>query len=229
MPTPAALSWWHDARFGMFIHWGLYSLLARTTSGRCTRRAFLLRNTVVLADELRSPALQPRRMGGAGRGRRHALHDSDFASPRGLQPLGLPGLGLHGSQDRRQARPAGRVRQTPARSAACATASTTPCWTGATRPTSAARPAIRWAGRSSWTTYTRRCWNCAPTTAISRCSGTTAAGRTRPRTGTQPRSTPKSGGSTPTSSSTTAPCSRRTSTRRNSTSRPPRIGSGKAA
>ena len=29
MPTPAALSWWHDARFGMFIHWGLYSLLAR--------------------------------------------------------------------------------------------------------------------------------------------------------------------------------------------------------
>ena len=29
MPTPAALSWWHDARFGMFIHWGLYALLAR--------------------------------------------------------------------------------------------------------------------------------------------------------------------------------------------------------
>ena len=29
MPTQAALSWWHDARFGMFIHWGLYSLLAR--------------------------------------------------------------------------------------------------------------------------------------------------------------------------------------------------------
>ena len=29
MPTSAALSWWHDARFGMFIHWGLYALLAR--------------------------------------------------------------------------------------------------------------------------------------------------------------------------------------------------------
>src|SRR5919106_470770 len=23
------MQWWHDAKFGMFIHWGLYSLLAR--------------------------------------------------------------------------------------------------------------------------------------------------------------------------------------------------------
>src|SRR2546422_11658458 len=23
------MKWWHEARFGMFIHWGLYSLLAR--------------------------------------------------------------------------------------------------------------------------------------------------------------------------------------------------------
>ncbi|HUE83857.1 MAG TPA: alpha-L-fucosidase, partial [Pyrinomonadaceae bacterium] len=23
------MKWWHDAKFGMFIHWGLYSLLAR--------------------------------------------------------------------------------------------------------------------------------------------------------------------------------------------------------
>src|SRR3954463_5461339 len=23
------LQWWHDARFGMFIHWGLYSVLGR--------------------------------------------------------------------------------------------------------------------------------------------------------------------------------------------------------
>src|ERR1700722_10382139 len=23
------MKWWHEARFGMFIHWGLYSLLGR--------------------------------------------------------------------------------------------------------------------------------------------------------------------------------------------------------
>ena len=23
------MKWWHEARFGMFIHWGLYSQLAR--------------------------------------------------------------------------------------------------------------------------------------------------------------------------------------------------------
>lgn len=23
------MKWWHDARFGMFIHWGLYSMLGR--------------------------------------------------------------------------------------------------------------------------------------------------------------------------------------------------------
>ena len=25
----ARMQWWHEARFGMFIHWGLYSVLAR--------------------------------------------------------------------------------------------------------------------------------------------------------------------------------------------------------
>ena len=23
------MKWWHEARFGMFIHWGLYSVLGR--------------------------------------------------------------------------------------------------------------------------------------------------------------------------------------------------------
>src|SRR5260370_41176154 len=25
----ARMKWWHDARFGMFIHWGLYSVVGR--------------------------------------------------------------------------------------------------------------------------------------------------------------------------------------------------------
>ena len=27
--SPEGLRWFQDARFGMFIHWGLYSILAR--------------------------------------------------------------------------------------------------------------------------------------------------------------------------------------------------------
>jgi alpha-L-fucosidase len=27
--SPAGREWFQDARFGMFVHWGLYSLLAR--------------------------------------------------------------------------------------------------------------------------------------------------------------------------------------------------------
>jgi alpha-L-fucosidase len=36
LPTcpPADLTWWREARFGMFIHWGLYSILAGEYGGR---------------------------------------------------------------------------------------------------------------------------------------------------------------------------------------------------
>jgi alpha-L-fucosidase len=36
LPTypPADLGWWREARFGMFIHWGLYSILAGEWGGR---------------------------------------------------------------------------------------------------------------------------------------------------------------------------------------------------
>jgi len=64
----ARLEWWRDARFGMFIHWGLYALPAghwqgewcRAATGDCLRasgfsssRAFPGRSTA------RSPAIQP--------------------------------------------------------------------------------------------------------------------------------------------------------------------------
>ena len=30
----ARMAWWRDARFGMFVHWGLYSGLAGTWDGK---------------------------------------------------------------------------------------------------------------------------------------------------------------------------------------------------
>jgi hypothetical protein len=28
-PRETRLSWWHDAKFGMFIHWGIYAIPGR--------------------------------------------------------------------------------------------------------------------------------------------------------------------------------------------------------
>jgi len=33
----ARMAWWHEAKFGMFIHWGLYSISASTSGSRSTR------------------------------------------------------------------------------------------------------------------------------------------------------------------------------------------------
>ena len=31
------MNWWLDAKFGMFIHWGVYALLAGTWKGRTVK------------------------------------------------------------------------------------------------------------------------------------------------------------------------------------------------
>src|SRR3989339_409223 len=34
LTPPASIKWWRDARFGMFIHWGIYSVPAGTWKGK---------------------------------------------------------------------------------------------------------------------------------------------------------------------------------------------------
>ncbi len=36
-PNPAAMQWWQDAKFGMFVHWGLYSVAAGDWKGKPSR------------------------------------------------------------------------------------------------------------------------------------------------------------------------------------------------
>src|SRR5208282_5645874 len=40
----ARLTWWKDARFGMFMHWGLYSQLAGDYKGRHSGGPQIMRN-----------------------------------------------------------------------------------------------------------------------------------------------------------------------------------------
>ena len=65
----ARMAWWTEARFGMFIHWGLYALAARhewvKRNERITDEQYqkLLRS-------LRPRPVRPARVGEAGRRRR---------------------------------------------------------------------------------------------------------------------------------------------------------------
>ncbi len=41
---PSKMDWWSEARFGMFIHWGLYSILSGEWNGE-TKHAEWIRTT----------------------------------------------------------------------------------------------------------------------------------------------------------------------------------------
>ena len=83
----ARMAWWHEAKFGMFIHWGLYSVIgqhewAKEHEGvphsaiRDSRQA------------LPSQAQRRARLGAAGQARRPEVHGDDHQAPRGLLQLG---------------------------------------------------------------------------------------------------------------------------------------------
>ena len=83
------LKWWHDARFGMFIHWGLYSVIGR--------HEWVMENEAIPVVGVRGPrqalpaeAERRPRLGAAGPPRRPEVHGDDDQAPRGLLPLRHP-------------------------------------------------------------------------------------------------------------------------------------------
>ena len=86
--APQRMQWWHEARFGMFIHWGLYSIIgqhewAKESGGRS---AGAVR---VPCQKLSSQAECGARVGAAGQARRAKVHGDDHQASRGLLPLGF--------------------------------------------------------------------------------------------------------------------------------------------
>lgn len=47
----ARMKWWHEARFGMFIHWGLYSIAAGEYKGQTNHAEWLMETAHVPVDE----------------------------------------------------------------------------------------------------------------------------------------------------------------------------------
>ena len=80
------VQWWHEAKFGMFIHWGLYSVIGR--------HEWVMENEGIpvaeyeqLAKQLQSQTERRARLGQARQARRPEVHGDDHQASRGLLPL----------------------------------------------------------------------------------------------------------------------------------------------
>jgi hypothetical protein len=73
------MKWWHEARFGMFIHWGLYSSLGRHEwAMENRRRVSATRQDVQAATECRACLGEARQTGGP------EIHGDDHQASRGF-------------------------------------------------------------------------------------------------------------------------------------------------
>ena len=80
------IKWWHEAKFGMFIHWGLYSVIGQHEWVK-EPRACRFRNTKFWPSTS-SQTQRGARLGAAGQARRAEVHGDDDQASRGLLQLG---------------------------------------------------------------------------------------------------------------------------------------------
>ena len=98
----ARLRWWTDARFGMFIHWGLYSLPARHEWVKKNERHDRRRLPEVLRP-VRPGPLRPAGLGADGAPGGHEVRRHHLQAPRGLLPVRLEAHRLQGDAHARAA------------------------------------------------------------------------------------------------------------------------------
>ena len=114
----ARMAWWHEAKFGMFIHWGLYSVIGQHEWAK-EDEGVPLSAIRAAGQTLSSQAQRRARLGSASQTRRPEVHGDDDQASRGLLQLGhaTDRLQRHGPGAR--ARPGARVcRSRPRRRAA---------------------------------------------------------------------------------------------------------------
>ncbi len=94
------MAWWRDARFGMFIHWGLYAVPAGTWNGkRIPGIGEWIMNTgkIPVADyaeadrKVQPGEVRRRRMGEDRQGRGHEVHRDHLEASRRLRHVPLEG------------------------------------------------------------------------------------------------------------------------------------------
>ena len=110
---PERMAWWREARFGMFVHYGLYALVGRN-EWVMSLENYPIAEYEKLADQFNPKPGAPREWATAGKAGRHELHGADHPAPRGVQPLGLQSQPLQLRKLRPQTRYRGRSSWMPA-------------------------------------------------------------------------------------------------------------------
>ncbi len=96
----ARMKWWREARFGMFIHWGVYSVPAGTYKDKQIGGIgeWIMHNGKIPVAEYQAFAKQfnPVKYNAdewvrTGQGRRHEVHRHHLQAPRRLRPVRLQG------------------------------------------------------------------------------------------------------------------------------------------
>ena len=80
------MKWWHEARFGMFIHWGLYSAIGRH-EWAMEDEGIPVAEYEQLAKTFQAQAERRARLGQAGQSRPAEVHGDDHQASRGILPL----------------------------------------------------------------------------------------------------------------------------------------------
>ena len=103
----ARMNWWRESRFGMFIHWGVYSVPAGTYKGKRITghrrvdhepRQDPRRGIPRLRQGIQPGEVQRRRVGAHRQGRRHEIHRHHLQAPRRLCHVRLEGVRLEHRQ-----------------------------------------------------------------------------------------------------------------------------------
>ena len=103
----ARMKWWREARFGMFIHWGVYSVPAGTYKGQADQRHWRVdheprqdsrRRIPRLRQGIQPGEIQRRRVGAPRQGGRHEIHRHHLQAPRRLCHVRLQGQRLEHRQ-----------------------------------------------------------------------------------------------------------------------------------
>ena len=96
----ARMAWWREARFGMFIHWGVYSVPAGTYKGKQVDGIgewIMIRGKIPVAEyrayakEFNPVKYDADEWVRIGQGRRHEVHRHHLQAPRRLRHVRLEG------------------------------------------------------------------------------------------------------------------------------------------
>jgi len=175
--SPKGLGWFQDARFGMFIHWGLYSIIGK--------QEWVMHTDAIPVDDYEKlvPQFNPTKFNAdkwasiaADAGQKYIVitsrhHDGFSMYDTSLSPYKVTNTPFKRDPLRELAM--------PVHAAISNSVFMSHCWIGTTRLT-AFEQKVEWLGAIMWNSYMGRFANCVRSMGKWAASGLTATGRPTP-------------------------------------------------